>query len=227
MDCSPCSGSNKRPRVGYGYAEREHARLAKQVEKTLSGVQVTPKEKDELIFESFSDQHREKFLVDMAKAADDEHEARMMVYRKEGLNKAVELTAMQRLQRAKPEPEDETWFKKSYFEARLIEITQSTKKPEVIALTQTFEVDCRVLSGMAIITYNKDMDVHKIRAATRYTSDVMIFTLGREQVILGVNEQSTHVLKHGDMVLVRGLRATNDSVHFQYEKKKKMEVQVS
>ena len=224
MDCSPCSGSNKRPRVGYGYAEREHARLAKQVSKTLSGVQVTPKEKDELIFESFSDQHREKFLVDMAKAADDEHEARMMVYRKEGLDKAVALTAMQRLQRA---PEDETWFKKSYFEARLIEITQSTKKPEVIALTRTFEFDFRVLSGMAIIKYNKDKDVHKIRAA-RDTSDVMIFTLGHEQVILGVTEQLAHVLEHGDMVLVSGLnREPNDSVQFKYEKKEKMEVQVS
>ena len=224
MDCSPCSGSNKRPRVGYGYAEREHARLAKQVDKTLSGVQVTPKEKDELIFESFSDQHREKFLVDMAKAADDEHEARMMVYRKEGKDKAVALTAMQRLKRA---PEDETWFKKSYFEARLIEITQSTKKPEVIALTRTFEVDCRVLSGMAIIKYNNDMDVHKIRAAHRYTSDVMIWTLGQEQVILGGTKQLEHVLEHGDMVLVSGLREPNDSVQFKYEKKEKMEVQVS
>ena len=43
--------------------------------------------------------------------ADDEHEKRMMVFRNEGMDKAAELTAMQRLQRAKPK--DETWFKKS------------------------------------------------------------------------------------------------------------------
>ena len=111
-----CSGSNKRPRVGFGYAERQDARVAKQVWAEVTRAEVTPKEKEELHFESFSDQRREEFLVEMTKVADDEHEKRMMVFRNEGMDKAVELTAMQRLQRAKPK--DETCFKKSYFSAR-------------------------------------------------------------------------------------------------------------
>ena len=96
-----CSGSNKRPRVGFGYAERQDARGAKQVWAEVTRAEVTPKEKEELHFESFSDQRREEFLVEMTKVADDEHEKRMMVFRNEGLDKAVELTAMQRLQRAR------------------------------------------------------------------------------------------------------------------------------
>jgi hypothetical protein len=87
----------------------------------------------------------------------------MMVFRNEGMDKAVELTAMQRLQRAKPK--DETWFKKSYFSARLIEITHHIR-PEVIALTRMYEFDGCVLSNMAIIAYNKDMDVHRAAVQT-------------------------------------------------------------
>ena len=218
-----CSGSNKRPRVGFGYAERQDARVAKQVWAEVTRAEVTPKEKEELTFESFSDQRREEFLVEMTKVADDEHEKRMMVFRNEGMDKAVELTAMQRLQRAKPK--DETWFKNSYFSARLIEITHHIR-PEVIALTRMYEFDGCVLSNMAIIAYNKDMDVHKIRAA-RTTSDVQIFTVGGERVFLGGNARLTHLLEHGDMVIVRGLREPEEDVQFKYEKREMMEVQVS
>ena len=217
-----CSGSNKRPRVGFGYAERQDARVAKQVWAEVTRAEVTPKEKEELTFESFSDQRREEFLVEMTKVADDEHEKRMMVFRNEGMDKAVALTAMQRLQRAKPE--DETWIKKSYFSARLIEITHHIR-PEVIALTR-IEFDGCVLSNMAIIAYNKDMDVHKIRAA-RTTSDVQIFTVGGERVFLGGNARLTHLLEHGDMVIVRGLREPEEDVQFKYEEREMMEVQVS
>lgn len=220
-----CSGSNKRPRVGFGYAERQDAREAKQVWAEVTRAEVTPKEKEELTFESFSDQRREEFLVEMTKVADDEHEKRMMVFRSEGLDKAVELTAMQRLQRAPAKPEDEMWFKKSYFSARLIEITQ-TKKPQVFLLTRMYEFDACVLSNMAIIVYNKDMDVHKIRAA-RTTSDMTILTVGGERVFLGGNARLTHLLEHGDMVIVRGLREPEEDVQFKYEKREMMEVQVS
>jgi hypothetical protein len=89
-----------------------------------------------------------------------------------------------------------------------------------------YEFDGCVLSNMAIIAYNKDMDVHKIRAA-RTTSDVQIFTVGGERVFLGGNARLTHLLEHGDMVIVRGLREPEEDVQFKYEKREMMQVQVS